>query len=169
MEQLNYELSSYHQYYDIISKNINTKDKIQFIKQEIKNDLNKYDINYIFLSNLLIEKCKIQKENFIDEEMRYLIDEQQENNILENLPWAYYRIKKNDTNITGYDIIYKDNIIKEVIEQIIEDYFTELNFNKYEKNKPNSIFDYFFEQLLIHKFKNSMQFLNYKNQRYYYS
>ena len=111
--------------------------------------MQKCDNSYLFLSKLLIEKTKIKKNDFNEDEMRYLIDKIQENNILENLPWAYYRITKNNNNITGYNIMYKDNIVKEVIEEMIDKYFTKINFIEYEQNKPNNIFGYFFEQFLI--------------------
>ena len=162
LEYLNYELSSYHEYYDIIIKDINVQEKYNLVKQKINDDLQKCDNSYLFLSKLLIEKTKIKKNDFNEDEMRYLIDKIQENNILENLPWAYYRITKNINNITGYNIMYKDNIVKEVIEEMIDNYFTKINFIEYEQNKPNNIFGYFFEQFLVNKFKNSKKFLNYE-------
>ena len=160
LKSLNFELSSYHKYYDIITKDINDEEKTLLIQKEIRNTLEQYNIYYLFLSKLIIEKCKICKENDYDDEIRYLVDEINENIILENLPWEYFKIKKNNINITGYDILYKDIICKQVIEELMKDYITKVNLIEY-KNKPNFIFGYFFEQFLINKFKNSLKFFNY--------
>ena len=162
IESLNFELSSYHEYYDIIYSINDDNEKLKLIKQKIKNDLLNYDKSYLCLNKLLIEKCKINKESYNEDEIRYLIDINQENNILENLPWSYFKITRNMNNKTGYNIDYKDNICKKAIEEIIDEYYTKINFFEYEKNKPNTIFGYFFEQFLVNNFKNSKRFLNYK-------
>jgi hypothetical protein len=94
LKSLNYELSSYHKYYDIITKDINDEEKTLLIQKEIRNTLEQYNIYYLFLSKLIIEKCKICKETKYDDEIRYLVDENNENIILENLPWKYFKIKK---------------------------------------------------------------------------
>ena len=163
LENLNNELCSYHQFYDIItSKNENAQMKIKKIKDIIKTDLKKYNIGILFLNKLLIEKCKINKnENADENDISLFIDKKQENLIIENLPWSYYRITKNDNNITGYDIAYRDNITKEVIEELINNFLTKVNLTEYE-SKPNFIFGFFFEEYLKNKFRKSFKFLDYK-------
>ena len=162
LDNLNFELSSYHEYYDIINDDyFDDYTKLNLIKQKIKNDLLNYEYSYLCLNKLLVEKCKNNKNILNENEIRYMLDINQENNILENLPWSYFRITKNNNNKTGYNINYRDNISKQVIEEIIDEYYTEKIFSEYEKNKPNNIFGFFFEQFLVNNFKNSKKFLNY--------
>ena len=162
LDNLNNELCSYHQYYDIITKNMDDQKKIKQIKADIKYYLKKYNIGNLFLNKLLIEKCKINKnENEGENDISIFIDKKQENYIIENLPWSYFRILKSDINITGYNIVYRDNITKEVIEEILNNYVTEVNFTEYQ-SKPNFLFGYFFEEYLKNKFRKSLKFLDYK-------
>jgi hypothetical protein len=108
-----------------------------------------------------MEKCKInEKPNFIS---RNIIDEESE--IIENLPWKYYYIKKNKNNLTGYEIYYRNEIVKAIIEELISEYYIQFNFKEFKDKKySNSVFGFFFEEFIKNKIKKEKKFLNFEIQ-----
>ena len=164
LEKFNYELFIYHEYYEIISscdEKQEIDNTIKQIKLKIKEDLKKNaKFKYLIFGKLLIEKCKLEKEI---EDMKFNITKDEENEIIENLPWKYYNIKKIDNNITGYEINYRNKTVKDVIEELITDYYINFSFDEIKDKKySNSIFGYLFEEFIKNQIILKKKFLNYK-------
>ncbi len=164
LEKFNYELFIYHEYYEIISscdEKQEIDNTIKQIKLKIKEDLKKNaKFKYLIFGKLLIEKCKLEKEI---EDMKFNITKDEENEIIENLPWKYYNIKKIDNNITGYEINYRNETVKDIIEELITDYYINFSFDEIKDKKySNSIFGYFFEEFIKNQIILTKRFLNYK-------
>ena len=163
LEKFNYELFIYHEYYEIISscdEKQEIDNTIKQIKLKIKEDLKKNaKFKYLIFGKLLIEKCKLEKEI---EDIKFNITKDEENEIIENLPWKYYNIKKIDNNITGYEINYRNETVKDVIEELITDYYINFSFDEIKDKKySNSIFGYFFEEFIKNQIILTKRFLNY--------
>ena len=163
LEKFNYELFIYHEYYEIISscdKKQKIDNTIKQIKLKIKEDLKKNaKFKYLIFGKLLMEKCKLEKEI---EDMKFNITKDEENEIIENLPWKYYNIKKIDNNITGYEINYRNETVKDIIEELITDYYINFSFDEIKDKKySNSIFGYFFEEFIKNQIILTKRFLNY--------
>ena len=164
LEKFNYELFIYHEYYEIISscdEKQEIDNTIKQIKLKIKEDLKKNaKFKYLIFGKLLMEKCKLEKEI---EDMKFNITKDEENEIIENLPWKYYNIKKIDNNITGYEINYRNETVKDIIEELITDYYINFSFDEIKDKKySNSIFGYFFEEFIKNQIILTKRFLNYK-------